>query len=225
MSISLKIANRDEQKNAQELVNSVYAQNGYVSKDETRLIEKARQFKDKTITIIALKNEEIVGTISLVLDSKQGLPMDDIFGEENDGLRSCGRSLCEVAGFAVTEAGFRTGLILCQYVNIIAVQMLNLTDYVVNINPEHRSFYTQVLKFVPFGMEKIHPYLANRAGVPLRLDLVTQEEVYKKAYEKKKSLNPYSLFYGKDVPEIMESIKKDVEEIIRTPEAEAIPVN
>ena len=42
----------------------------------------------QTTIVIAEKNEQIIGTISITLDSSDGLPSDHYFKEEIDKLRS-----------------------------------------------------------------------------------------------------------------------------------------
>src|SRR3989344_1239458 len=53
------------------------------------------------ITFGLIRDDTLYGTISVVVDSEQGLPMDTIYADELSPWRSLGEKLAEVVQFAV----------------------------------------------------------------------------------------------------------------------------
>jgi hypothetical protein len=56
------------------------------------------------------------------------------------------------------------------------------TDYVITVNPHHEAFYRKLLCFEPIG-ELVQCHKVEGApGIPMRLNLLTLEETYRKKY-------------------------------------------
>src|SRR3989344_1754396 len=61
-------------------------------------------------TIGLIRDEILYGTISVVVDSEQGLPMDTIYADELSPWRSLGEKLAEVVQFAVDHNVYAAAL-------------------------------------------------------------------------------------------------------------------
>ena len=60
---------------------------------------------EPTLTLQACRGDEVFGTITVRLDSIEGLAADALYRHEIDGYRSAGASVCEVTRLAVSDGG------------------------------------------------------------------------------------------------------------------------
>src|SRR5204862_2013988 len=82
------------------LLYRCYLRRGYVSPHPSGIRFNLRMADPETITFIALSKGVVIATMSLFMDGEQGLPMDEAFKAEIDGLRSQGRKIVEVGALA-----------------------------------------------------------------------------------------------------------------------------
>lgn len=211
--ITVSIALNEKRTEASELVSSVYTGYGYLKPEENDYLEKVNHYNSSTITLIAEKNGVMIGTLSLIIDSELGLPMDTLYSDELDPLRRNGRRLCELSQFAVSEGGLKAGLLLCKYAKVVADDLLGMTDFVITANPKHRTFYLSVLQFEELAEEKVYPNLSEVGAAPLILDLVTFEGVYQAHSEKGRSFNLHDYFFGSDINTVIEEMATELEGI------------
>ncbi len=209
MSISLRIASESEKEITRALVMSTYMKHGYL-KERADFLNKISRFCKSTITILAENHNDLIGTLSVILDSEDKLPLDALYPIETHELREQGRSLCELSQFAVTKGGMKTSLLLCKYAKIIALNIFSFSDFVITANPKHYSFYTKVLKFSTFASEIDHPHLDDIGAAPLRLNLLTIEEVYRNASGRSRFLHLHDHFFGDDIYEIAETLRSTI---------------
>lgn len=210
MAISLRVASKTEQEIARDLVMSTYMKHGYL-KEKTEFLEKMSGFAGVTITIVAENHNDMIGTLSVVLDSENKLPLDGLYPIETESLRRENRELCELSQFAVSEGGMKTSLQLCKYAKVIAVDIFHLTDFVITANPKHQSFYLKILKFVPFADDEVdHPHLSEVGATPLRLDLLTFEELYRHASGRSRFLHLHDFFFGEEIKGIAGTLRPQI---------------
>jgi len=114
------------------------------------------------VTFGLIRDEILYGTISVVVDSEQGLPMDTIYADELSPWRSLGEKLAEVVQFAVDHdvyaAAFGTKPTLFGAVPLFAAALSHALakniDYLcISINPKHDHFYN-MLGFKQIGARK-----------------------------------------------------------------------
>ena len=155
--------------------------------------------------------EKLVYSISIFPDSGAGLPMDMVFKNELDILRSQGRFLVE-AGHLAADSSYKMNTmnvpmignkILHQY----AHNHLKADDIVIAVHPKYRWFYEELLLFEALGEITEYAYANNNPAVAMRLDLRTMKARYKNAYRKVESnKNLYHFFFHQksdsiDLPE------------------------
>ena len=88
----------EEFKAATHLVYREYLRRGYIAPNPTQLRLSHFHAVPETTTFVALDPQQrIVGTVTLVPDSSMGLPMDDAYQAEVDGLRAQGVHLAELS--------------------------------------------------------------------------------------------------------------------------------
>lgn len=143
--------------------------------------------------------ERVVGTLTLGLDSEQGLAADALYRAELDSLRAQSRRLCEITQLAVDPAApsRRVLFALFHIAYIHARRLEGATDAVIEVNPMHVRFYERALGFVRFGPERLCPRVQAPA-VLLRLDFdYVQSQLLRFAGQPElahheKSLYPYA---------------------------------
>jgi hypothetical protein len=164
----IRLAHSDERAvTASMLVQKMYATRGYPANPVKR---GAMRF-----TLMAYQGDKIVGTITLALDSEQGLLADQIYKTEVDRLRASGRRVGELTKLAIDRhAGSKhilAGLLHIAY--IYAIRIYDYTDVVMEIVPRHMDYYVKMLGCEPWGEEKLNP----RVNFPVSLLRLSRDYV------------------------------------------------
>jgi len=156
---------------ASMLVNKMYAWRGYAG---------THQLTDdpNRITLTATDKGDVVGTLTIGVDSKIGLMADQIFREELDAHRNKGARLCEFTKLAF-DPSVRSKASLANLFHLAVIYARDIhgcTDIVIEVNPRHRRFYQQMLGFQREGDMKTNPRV-NAPAYLLRisLDYVTEK--------------------------------------------------
>jgi hypothetical protein len=137
-------------REAGKLVERRYAGRGYS-------IPSAPQ-DPQLSTFIAYDEGQLVGTVSVRLDSDKGLSADDLYRVEIDALRTAGASICEFTRLAVDKTAASkpvlAGLFHTAY--LYASVIRGCTHAVIEVNPRHVAFYGRALRFDPIGEERMN---------------------------------------------------------------------
>jgi len=109
-------------------------------------------------TFIAYDEGQLVGTVSVRLDSAKGLSADELYRGEIDALRSAGARICEFTRLAVDKTAASkpvlAGLFHTAY--LYASVIRGFTHAVIEVNPRHVAFYGRALRFDPIGEERMN---------------------------------------------------------------------
>jgi hypothetical protein len=111
------------------------------------------------VTMTISEHEQVLGTITLGIDSPAGILADEIFKEEVDGYRSRGRKVCELTKLAF-DPTTRSKTALASLFHIIFIYLRRVqgcTDIFIEVNPRHRRFYERMLGFQKLGPKKMNP--------------------------------------------------------------------
>ena len=168
---SLLIRSADSESHRQDatqLIKQMYAWRGYGSdfvmdEDPGRMTFLATDYRAGNA----------VGTLTVALDrGPSGLLADRLYHAEAERLRRDGRRLCEMIKFAGRRgvACKETLAALFHMAFIYAYHLHGCTDLLIEVTPQHASFYAQMLHFQPLGEEKLNPRV-NTRGVLLSLSL------------------------------------------------------
>jgi hypothetical protein len=151
MRLSVRLAGTEGQRNlARTLVNRMYAWRGYGSDHQL----PARETHS---TFTASIDDQVVGTITLAVDSPAGLAADAIFRDEINSFRRVpGANVCELTKLAFDTAIPSRELLACLFhvVFIYGQRSHRCTDLFIEVNPRHRRFYEAMLGFKPIGEVK-----------------------------------------------------------------------
>jgi hypothetical protein len=142
---------RDTSNEASGLVRKRYASRGY-------LVPGAKP-DPNLFTFVAYNSGDLVGTVSLRLDSTRGLSADELYKAEIDGLRNGTTRICEFTRLAIdVNAGSKwvlAGLFHTAY--LFAHRVSGRDAAVIEVNPRHVVFYERALAFQKIGPERISP--------------------------------------------------------------------
>ena len=137
-------------REAGKLVERRYAGRGYTLPGN---------FQDAQLsTFIAYDEGQLVGTVSVRLDSDEGLSVDELYRDEINALRSAGARICEFTRLAVDKTAASkpvlAGLFHTAY--LYASVIRGFTHAVIEVNPRHVAFYGRALRFDPIGEERLN---------------------------------------------------------------------
>jgi len=155
---------------ADQLVAKRYAWRGYlVQSDPSELPTDAALTH---FTLLALRNDGAVGTITLGIDGLAGLAADEANHGIIDRLRRIGRRVVELRRFAVEEAGQTRTVFANLFLAAYRIGRLvhRATDVLIEVNPRHEAYYRRIFGFARVGNEWVCPRV-NAPAVLMHLDL------------------------------------------------------
>lgn len=171
-SFGIRLRDTAEGRNsASMLISKMYAWRGYAG---------SHQLSDdpNRITLTATSKGDVVGTLTIGIDSTIGLAADQIFKDEMDAHRARGARLCEFTKLAFDPTvKSKTALANLFHLAVLYARDLhNCTDIVIEVNPRHRRFYETMLGFHREGDVRTNPRV-NAPAYLLRvsLDYVTEQ--------------------------------------------------
>ena len=145
----------EEIEAAHRLVHRRYSWRGYDVPLDGRSDGTPGEASRCEITFVATDEVDTVGTITLGLDSTDGLLAERTHGDAVAQCRAAGRSVCELTRLAVAEhADSKSVLAALFNVAYVAGSKHGVTDVFIEVNPRHVSFYTRVLGFTVAAAEK-----------------------------------------------------------------------
>jgi N-acyl amino acid synthase FeeM len=151
-AFKIRVAKRSRtRRDATTLVRDRYATRGY---DVPFAGDRPRVF-----TFIAYDEGQVVGTVSVGMDSSEGLFADGLYRAEIDRMRAAGARICEFKRLAVDRSTaskrILAGLFHTAY--LFACKIRGCSHAVIEVNPRHVLFYGKELKFEVLGPERMDP--------------------------------------------------------------------
>lgn len=175
------------------LVERMYSWRGY----HTDGVAGGRQDSSR-ITFEASSESQLFGTLTLGLDSEDGLLADTLYEDEIDPFRRSGGKVCELSKFAVDPQHSSKEVMasLIQLAHIHARILRQVTDAFIEVNPRHALFYERMLGFRQIGTVRTCPRV-DAPAVLLHLELAYMDEQIRKHTgsfdSRERSLYPYFL--------------------------------
>jgi hypothetical protein len=161
----------DGRNSASMLINKMYAWRGYAG---------THQLNDdpNRITLTATDKGDVVGTLSIGIDSPSGLLADQLFKEELDVHRAKGSRLCEFTKLAF-DPSVRSKTALANLIHLAVIYARDIhkcSEIVIEVNPRHRRFYERMLGFTQEGELKTNPRVEAPAYLlRVNLEFVTEQ--------------------------------------------------
>lgn len=157
---------------AKRLVERMYSARGYTT-EASRL----PAHEPHRMTLAASSRDEIFGTLTLGLDTQDGLLADKLYPDEIGRFRDAGRRVCELSRFAVDPAhGSKEVLAsIIQLAYIYLRRIHRASDAFIEVNPRHAPFYKRMIGFRQIGDQRTCPRV-NAPAVLLHLDFAYMDE-------------------------------------------------
>lgn len=149
------------------LIKRMYASRGYQTESASVFSISSNQY-----TFEARQSEQLIGTLTLTIDTGNGLLADTLYQPELNQFRQQERRLCEVSKLAfcpessskeIFASIFHMAYIFAHYIH-------DVDDVFIEINPRHAAFYKRVLGFQQIGELRTCPRV-NAPAVLLYLSL------------------------------------------------------
>ena len=186
---SIVVANTQPlREKAFKLVHDIYVGKGYVlgQNRESALWCTIHHLHPQALTLLALKAGQAAGTVSIVPDSRLGLPADIIFPERLAVLRKAWRRLSEVFSLGVDEGIAHSAIDLTMHlyrlVHLAATHLSHNTDIVASVMAHHAAFYSNFLLFDEVFADSRQSPKTGEQVIFTRLNLETMESRYADRY-------------------------------------------
>jgi len=170
---SIHLVNSLKQRiKASTLIKRMYASRGYQTESASVFSTSSNQY-----TFEARQSQQLIGTLTLTIDTGKGLLADTLYQPELDQFRRQGRRLCEVSKLAFNPETSSKEIFasLFHMAYIFACHIHGIDDAFIEINPRHATFYKRMLGFCQIGELRICPRV-NAPAVLLHLSLEYMEE-------------------------------------------------
>jgi len=123
---------------------------------------------NSTAVIVGSKMNHTVCTVSAVLDSERGLPLDSYYRNELNELRSQNKKLIEIGLLADARKENSFSIIIDLMAGIARFGVYsNHHDYVIGVHPRRINFFKQTFGFAPLGEIKDYSKLKTAPVVLL----------------------------------------------------------
>lgn len=206
--IEIKIADTpSEHEQAARLLYQAYVESGLIERRGAPVRVTSFSMLPTTVRFVALVKGTVVATLSLVQDSRLGLPLEEVCGDVVQALRTQGLVLAEIGALGVERRHRGHGLTLLLYKAMwqTAVE-LGVTQLVATVRPEAAIFYESVLCFKRLvQVSRRYPGIRGDTSA-LTLDLRTAVSQFERRFGRATTLkrfNPYVFFVENRHPELM----------------------
>lgn len=183
---NIKIAEtRDEWAQSFALVYREYIAAGYIKTPHpSELSLNSYNFLPETCVFIFRTYLTVISTLTQIFDTELfGLPMDDLYRPELDGLRAQNRKLTELSALATPKETRWCNLMVFLSKTMFEYSKLNeVNDICIMVNPKHVSFYKTMFLFDDFGPERFYARVGAPA-VALRINMDNIEEKLQDKYK------------------------------------------
>jgi hypothetical protein len=167
------VSNRWERMTAYRLVYDTYLRRGLISPNHYRLRVTPYHLLPTTHTFIAVQNQQIVCSVSLIGDGQLGLPMESVYSEEVGQARANGLYVGEVSCLASRHEDFRQFLpIFVQLTRLMAqyARGQGMDQFLIAVHPKHSRFYERFMGFEQIGPLRQFPSVQDAPAVACCLD-------------------------------------------------------
>jgi hypothetical protein len=150
------------------LIKRMYASRGYCTESTSSFSHNPHQFTFEACN----EQQQLLGTLTLTIDSNEGLLADQLYKPEIDSFRNKGKYACEVSklAFNPNSGSKEVFASLFHIAYIYAYFIYGVEDAFIEINPRHALFYKRMLGFHQIGEQRICQRV-DAPAVLLHLDL------------------------------------------------------
>ncbi len=143
------------------LITGMYGARGLITTTAT----SSQTIAPQRLTLAASSGHRVFGTLTLGMDTGQGLMADELYKSEVDELRSRGRRLCEVTRLAF-EPELSCQEVMATIFNVAFVLARDVharTDLIAEVHPRHAAFYRRTMGYQVVGPVRMCPRVSAPA--------------------------------------------------------------
>lgn len=157
----IRIANGNDplKRETARLIERMYSARGLFPYGTTVELDR------RDLTIVALKDQRAVATLTVRLDHGSGLLADTLYRKEIDAIRAKGGRVCEITQLAIDpELGSQDALAgLLQALYALARLTERMSDVFIEVHPRHAPFYQRIFGYRLAGPRLICPRVGAAA--------------------------------------------------------------
>lgn len=176
--IAFEIARtREDFESGLRLLYESYVKSGLAVRNPSGVRITPYHLLDTTEVFVAKVRGEVFMTISLIADGELGVPMESMYADKIQQLRTLGKRIAEVGCFADRRAeglGFNPAFNNLTKLLVQTARHRGCDTLVVAVHPRHAKFYRRLLGFEDIGGLAYCQYVSNRPAVALLLDLARE---------------------------------------------------
>lgn len=180
--IEIQVANTKKLKEkSYQLMYEIYLDKGYIKENPTKMHFTEHDLLNETVILVAIKDQEVIGTMSIIPDNAYGLPAEKSYSQELKLLKQKNR-ICEISALGIkNDARFSTNILIKLFnaSTIYTIGILNRSHYIITVNPRHTALYIKKLLFKVIGLEKEFEKVSGAPAVLLSMSLEEGEKVIK----------------------------------------------
>ena len=187
-------AERGERESAFRLLHDSYTHSGLIQPNPYGMRVTPYHLLPTTEMFVALLQEQVICTVSLIGDGELGLPLEAIYPELVAERRAAGIRFAEVSALADRRCELeRFFPIFLKLIQVMLPYSFHhgMQQALIAVHPRHARFYQRFLKFQPVGEERAYPHVSNHPAVALCLDYAWLETTHPKVFRE---------FVGRPVP-------------------------
>lgn len=173
--IVYKVAdNQHERAGAFRVVYDSYVHSGLMRPNFFELRLMPQHLLATTAVFVAMENERVIATVTLVGDGRLGLPMESVYPGEVNDLRLPSRWIGEVSALANTPGDkrvARTAVIRLMQMTARFSVRHGIDDLLIAVHPRHARFYQRAMGFRLLAGKRAYPAVRGFPAVALHLDL------------------------------------------------------
>ena len=178
---------REEVLGALGLVHQEYVRSSLSLENQSGIRVTRYHLLNTTEILVGLVGGEVACTLSVVRDSRFGLPMEAIYGREVCQRRGLGKRIAEVSCLADRRSDTDRTVNVMFRVMALTAQMAvarDIDELLIAVHPRHGRFYERFLGFQGIGDLRYYSSVCGNPAVAMVLDLVNLHETNPKAHSR-----------------------------------------
>jgi hypothetical protein len=177
--VTYKIAEyREEREAAFRLIYDAYTQSGLMKPNPTRMRVTPYHLLPTTDIFLAVRDGEVLCTLTLIGDGELGNPMESIYGDEVQSLRDKGLYFGELSCLADRrQPGPETLRILTNLDGLISqyARHNGMDLLLIAVHPKHEAFYRRLFGYKHIGKLRSYPSVGDRPAVAAAHDFARMD--------------------------------------------------
>jgi hypothetical protein len=186
--VTYKIAEcREEREAAFRLVYDAYTEAGLMEQNPFRMRVTPYHLLPTTDVFLAMRDREILCTLTLIGDGELGVPMESIYAKEVSALRNHGDYFGELSCLADRRQQSVQLLTILTNLNGLIGQYARsngMDHLLIAVHPKHERFYRRLFGFRQLGELKSYPSVGDRPAVAAFHDFARMDTERYPLYDK-----------------------------------------